>query len=496
MTNLFHDLFIFEMANNHQGIVEHGLNIIKRMSAIARKHNIRAGVKFQYRDLDTLIHPDYVQRKDVPHIPRFMDTRLTRNDFLTLVHAVQDEGLVTICTPFDEASVGQILDHGIQIVKVASCSATDWPLLEVIAETKKPVICSTGGLSMYDIDNVVSFLAHRQVDFALLHCIGIYPAPNSELQLNSIDRLKNRFPSVPIGYSGHEDPTNTDVVKVAVAKGATILERHVGLPSDSIKLNQYSMSPEQADIWVSSALSARAMCDINGGEKRITQAERDSLRSLARGVYASRDIAAGETIERKDVFFAMPCQSDQMTSSEYQDTIIASRNYRRGNPVMERRKSSVIRLVRGIVHDVKGMLYEAHVHPGNDIEIELSHHYGIEQFRQFGVVILNIINREYCKKIVVVLPSQQHPNHRHKVKEETFQLLWGDLDVQLDERTVHLLPGDKVLVERGMWHAFSSKQGAIFEEVSTTHIKGDSEYDDPRIASKDPLERKTLLDDW
>ena len=74
MSKLFEDLFIFEMANSHQGSVEHGIDIIKEMGKIARKNNIKAAVKLQYRDLDSFIHPDFKDRTDVNHIPRFMST--------------------------------------------------------------------------------------------------------------------------------------------------------------------------------------------------------------------------------------------------------------------------------------------------------------------------------------------------------------------------------------------------------------------------------------
>ena len=59
MSKIFDDLFIFEMANSHQGSVEHGKDIIHEMGKIARKYNIKAAVKLQYRNLDTFIHPDY-----------------------------------------------------------------------------------------------------------------------------------------------------------------------------------------------------------------------------------------------------------------------------------------------------------------------------------------------------------------------------------------------------------------------------------------------------
>jgi N-acetylneuraminate synthase len=498
MVEFFEDLFIFEMANNHQGSVEHGLRIIDAMAKIARKHGIRAGVKFQYRDLDTFIHTDFKDRKDVKHIPRFLETRLTDSEFLTLVHAVRDQGMITVVTPFDEPSVRKCIDHGIQIIKVASCSASDWPLLETISQTRRPVIVSTAGLSIYDTDNVVSFFIHREIDFALLHCIGVYPTPNQMLQMNFISKMIKRYPYVPIGYSGHEAPDNLDAVKIAVSKGATILERHVGIPTDTIKLNKYSMTSEQTDAWVRSALAARELCG-NTSNKQMSQAETEAMLSLKRGVYAARDIKRGERIERERVFFAMPCVEGQTNSGEFgrkRATFTASRDYKPNEPVTEHRRPDTISIVRGIVHDARGILYEANVKLSNDFEIELSHHYGMEHFRQFGALIVNEINREYCKKLVVLLPSQKHPNHRHKIKEETFQLLWGDLGINLNGINIKMKPGDKLLVERGAWHSFTTNKGAVVEEVSTTHVKGDSYYEDEQIDKLDPIQRKTILEEW
>ena len=94
--NIFEDLFIFEMANSHQGSVEHGKDIIKAMGKIARKHNIKAAVKLQYRDLDTFIHPDYKDRTDVKHIPRFMSTRLNYDQFTELIDTIRAEGMITM----------------------------------------------------------------------------------------------------------------------------------------------------------------------------------------------------------------------------------------------------------------------------------------------------------------------------------------------------------------------------------------------------------------
>ena len=497
-SELFDDLFIFEMANNHQGSVDHGVKIIQAMAEVARSRGVRAAIKFQYRDLDTFIHPDFVGRDDVKHIPRFLSTRLSAEQFGALGAAARKAGLMVAVTPFDEASVGTCIDHDVDIIKVASCSAMDWPLLERIAGAGKPVIVSTGGLGIYDIDNVVSFLTHREIDFALMHCVALYPAANDKLQMNFLSKMIRRYPNVTVGYSGHEAPDNPDPVKVAVSKGARILERHVGVATDEITLNAYSMAPAQADAWVAAALAAKDIC---GGdeEKTIDPDETASLLSLQRGAFAAGPIKAGDAIGKADVFFAMPATDGQVTSGEFGrkwTTFTASRDYKPDEPLIESPTEDTISMIRGIIHDAKGMIYEAGIAVGSEFQIDLSHHYGIERFREVGALVVNVINRDYCKKIIVQLPGQVHPNHYHQRKEETFQLLWGGLEMNLDGQEVLMKPGDAVLIAKGAWHSFTTSKGAIIEEISTTHIRDDSYYEDPAIAALDPLERKTVVENW
>lgn len=497
MSKIFDDLFIFEMANSHQGSVEHGKDIIHEMGKIARKYNIKAAVKLQYRNLDTFIHPDYKGRKDVNHIPRFESTRLTYDQFTELVEAIRSEGMIAMSTPFDEDGVDWCMDQGLDIIKVASCSSLDWPLLEKIAATHKPVIISVGGKTISDIDKLYNYFTHKRCDFAFMHCIAEYPAPIERLQLDFIDKLRRRYPDNVIGYSGHEDPDDNVIPMMAIAKGAKILERHVGLPTETISLNAYSMNPDQADKWVKSALEAKEICKMKKETERyISQAEIDSLNSLMRGVYLKHDVKKGDVLNKEDVFFAMPNHDKQMTSGEFFEGVVASKDYKTNEELHETKPVTDTNLARSVIHDVKGMLYEANIYLGDTFEAELSHHYGMKHFRQFGAVIISIVNREYCKKLIAVLPGQQHPDHMHKVKEETFQLLYGDLEVVVDGEEREMKPGDIQTVLRGQMHSFSSRTGAVFEEISTTHVKNDSYYEDPVIAKKDLMERKTKVYKW
>ena len=128
--------------------------------------------------------------------------------------------------------------------------------------------------------------------------------------------------------------------------------------------------------------------------------------------------------------------------------------------------------------------------------MEYSHHYGIPKFREYGVVMINVINREYCKKILVQLPGQRHPAHYHKLKEETFQVLHGELHITVEGRERTLLAGDTYLVLPGVWHSFRTETGCVIEEISTTHYSNDSVYKDKAINDLKPHQRKTKVNHW
>ncbi len=496
--NLFERLFIFEMANNHMGSVEHGLRIIRAMDEARRGLDLRCAVKFQFRHLETFIHPDYRGSLEFKYVKRFGETRLDEAQFSALKREADRLGFLTVATPFDEPSVDLIERLGIAVVKIASCSLTDWPLLERIVRTEKPIIASTAGASLEDVDKVVSFLEHRGKNFALMHCVAAYPTPDEGLELNQIDLLRSRYPQVPVGYSTHERPENLEAARMAIAKGAAILERHVGVSAEGIELNAYSSSPEQVRRWLEAAGSAYAMCGVSGARMVFTDKELGSLRELRRGVFVSRDLAAGERLRPEDVFLAIPTFPGQLTAndlSKYKEYYATAAIPARG-PVAAGSLRTVDNRERvyAIVGRVKRLLEEGRIFVPQKLELEVSHHYGIDRFEECGCVIINFINREYCKKLIVVLPGQRHPEQYHKLKEETFHLLWGDALFTLDGREVQGRPGDIMTVERGVRHIFSSRGGAVIEEISSTHFRDDSFYTDPQIANNP--DRKTVITHW
>lgn len=153
-------------------------------------------------------------------------------------------------------------------------------------------------------------------------------------------------------------------------------------------------------------------------------------------------------------------------------------------------------MVLEIVSKVKTILKNSKILIPDYLPLEISHHYGIEQFSKYGCVTIGIINRAYCKKIIVLLPRQKHPSHRHNIKEETFHVLNGSMILTSNGNNYNLNAGELFTIEPGISHSFYSELGCVFEEISTTHYANDSYYEDEAIAQKQPTERKTLVTDW
>lgn len=476
-------LFIFEMANNHQGDVEHGKKIIREIKKVCQEFKqFDYAFKFQYRDLDTFIHPDYKERMDVKNVKRFQDTRLTMEQFQELLDEVRNNDFKAICTPFDETSVDNIAAQNYDYIKIASCSFGDWPLLEKIAEKKMPVIASAAGSCIEQIKKVVQFFKNREIEIALMHCVAEYPTLSQNLQMNQIDYYKLQFPMLRIGFSTHEEPSNTLPIKLAVAKGATIFEKHIGVPTEEIVLNGYSANPSQVKEWIKAAAEAYEMCGIENDRYVSSEKECADLAALKRGVFARKKIKQGMFLEKDDLYLAFPCQEGQLVAndlSKYNKIQITTEDIEENMPIMLSNVfvEDTTNEVLGVVKDIAKLLKDGNVVVPAGSSCEISHHYGIEKYRETGVALIDCINREYCKKILVLLPGQYHPMHYHVKKEETFVVLHGDLVITLNGEKKILHKGDVMTVERNAPHNFGSEGGCIFEEISTTHYVNDSFYD-------------------
>ena len=315
--DIFEDLFVLELANNHLGSVDRGLKIIFEFAQVARFNNVRATIKLQFRDVDNFIHRDFRERSDLRYVKKTLDTRLSDEEYATLVKAIRQAGLTATATPFDERSVDLCSNLGIPIIKIASSDLNDWFLIEKIAKTKKPVIVSTGGSSLKDMDDIVTFFANRNIPLGINHCVSIYPSEDSELELNQIDFLKNRYPNNTIGFSSHEYSDWTNSMLIAYAKGARMFERHIDVQTDGVKVSPYCSLPHQVDQWFKAFHKGKEMCGAPGTQKRIPpKKEIEYLDALVRGVYAKTDLPEGHVLSDGDVYLAIPLQKGQLSCRE------------------------------------------------------------------------------------------------------------------------------------------------------------------------------------
>lgn len=333
--DIFEELFVLELANNHLGDVRRGLKIINDYSQVVRFNNVRAAIKLQLRDIDTFIHQDFCQRDDIRYIRKTLDTRLRPDDFVTLVKAIREGSCIPMATAFDEKSVDFCSELGIPILKIASSDCNDWILIEKIAKTKKPVIVSTGGSSLKDIDDLVAFFSNRHIPLAINHCVSLYPSEDGDIELNQIDFLSNRYPNHVIGFSTHEYQDWTASMLIAYAKGARTFERHIDIQTEGITVSPYCSVPEQIDTWFKAFHRAKRMCGPPGTQKRLPpQKEIAYLDALVRGVYAKRDLPVGHQLQDADVYLAIPLQQGQISCRELMRGEVILKPLQKDHPIM------------------------------------------------------------------------------------------------------------------------------------------------------------------
>jgi len=479
-------LFILEMANNHSGDAQHGLFLIREFKKVTERFAdvFDFAFKLQLRD-PSIIHPDFTGRMDISQIKRFTETRLREDDFTALKDEIERQGFISMCTPFDEPSVDAMLRMDFQVFKVASCSFGDWPLMEAFGKVDKPIILSTACADEKMLDAVVSFFRNRNKSFSIMHCVSAYPTENKGLAVGQIRYLKGRYPDVPVGFSTHEQPDNYTSVFMAVGAGAEIFEKHVGIPTDKYKINDYSCTPEQIDRWLTAARQAYEMYGTGSERMAFTESAVKGIGAFTRGAFAKKALRKGDAFSAKDVFLAIPNVDNQVMAfdlSKYA-SFTAKKDIPANAPVSldDVTVKNSREKVGEITKKVAEMLNRAGVILPEGVNCSISAHYGLERFNEYGAVILDVLNREYCKKIIVMQPKQKHPTHKHLKKEETFHVLSGDMSVVLDGAEHNLSAGALLTVGRGMLHSFETAGGVIFEEISTTHYKDDSIYDDPAI---------------
>ncbi len=481
MNKAFEELFILDLANNHQGDVGHAKKIIKEMSEASKKYKVKTAIKFQFRDLKTYIHKEKRAKGGEGLVDRFLSTNLSDDQFFELKRYVDSQGLLSACTPFDEISVKKIVKMNFDYIKIASCSARDWPLIEKIRETRIPLIVSTGGLSLHEIDEVVCFLLKKRKDFALMHCVTIYPTPAEFFDLERIRILHQRYPDLAVGWSTHEDPNDCRSVQLAYSLGARVFEKHIGKSTKKYHLNPYSANKKQIEEWFNSFRETKKR--IHGDERASLKKQSAAIKKLSRGIFSGKDIERGRKIKKGDYYYAFP-GGDSIRSIKHFEFLTAKKCIRADaaltpdNTFIEMSSEGVI---EKYLSELRAFLKSNNFNVPYYNHIELSFHSGLDKFRSEGVYFIDQSRLPYIKKIVVMLPKQHHPAHRHMDRVELFTVISGDLNVKVDGEAVCLRAGQQRVIDIKKYHEFSTENGVIFEEISFTENNAKSDYKNEAI---------------
>lgn len=231
---------------------------------------------------------------------------LSEADEARLANHVREAGVVFFSTPFSLAAVDRLEALGVPFYKVGSGECGNFPLLERIASTKKPVILSTGMQSMQTIKAAVSILQDSGEDVAILQATNLYPTPPHVLNLSAINDLKEQFPKHLVGYSDH---TTSNVAAIAaIALGARIVERHF-TDSFSRKGPDISCSMDPQDLKELIEASELLSEALPGG-KEFNEEEEVTRRFAFASLVATREINVGEMLDETNTVLKRPAGGD------------------------------------------------------------------------------------------------------------------------------------------------------------------------------------------
>src|SRR6059036_3859207 len=312
---------IAEAGVNHGGKKERALALVR-----AAKWAGADAVKFQTFRADRLASTQpaaLAHSKDQPNLQElFKKLELPFDTFRALHKEAERVGIEFLSTPFDEESADFLDELGVTAYKIASGDITHRPLIEHVARKNKPVLLSTGMSNGEEIEQ-----ANDQV--VLLHCVSSYPAKTEELNLKSVQYLRDRF-GVPVGFSDHSVGTLGSVV--ARSLGAQIIERHFMIetrgeaPDQAVSMDAKTLKTHIEELrMIGTLLGERG--------KFATEAESRNKTASRRELHARRPIAVGETIDADMLYALRPANG---ISPEFFESVVgkqALRPIQAGAPV-------------------------------------------------------------------------------------------------------------------------------------------------------------------
>ncbi len=209
-------------------------------------------------------------------------------------------GIQYLCTPFSIAAADILEKVGVDGYKTGSGELTNLPMMRHLAKKGKPMIVSTGMCTMDEIADTVKVLEQEGANFALTHCLSEYPPVYEDMHLGVIQKLKEKF-GILVGSSDHSPEIYSAIV--AVALGATIIEKHFTLPDLNGPDDVVSLSPAQFKEMVR---VIRGIEQATDSEKKLSEKELVTRAWAHHSVIAARDIKQGEILNSQNLVVKRP----------------------------------------------------------------------------------------------------------------------------------------------------------------------------------------------
>ena len=227
MIKLKKPILIAEIGINHNGSIE----LAKKMIDLASKYKMDV-VKFQKRDPNICVPDKYKDLyRETPwgnmtYLEYKKKIEFGRKEFDVIDKYCKKKKIKWFASAWDIESQKFLKKYNLKYNKIASAMVTNLKFLDFVAKEKKHTFISTGMTNLKDIKNAVKIFKKNKCDFTLMHCVSSYPAPEENLNLNTINTLRNKF-KCSVGYSGHENSVSPSLY--AFLLGASAIERHITL---------------------------------------------------------------------------------------------------------------------------------------------------------------------------------------------------------------------------------------------------------------------------
>lgn len=196
-----------------------------------------------------------------------------------------------------------LVEIGVPALKVDSAAVIYYSLLEKAAGYKLPIVLSTGGSNLGEVERALEILAaHGDPPVVLLHCTTAYPAPADQINLRAMLTLRDAF-GLPVGLSDHSE--GIEVPLAAVALGACVIEKHFTVDR-SLPGPDHKASLEPGELGGMIRGIRKVEQALGDARKRATPLERENLAVMRRSLVAERAIGAGETLAADMIGFKRP----------------------------------------------------------------------------------------------------------------------------------------------------------------------------------------------